>query len=111
MEPPLISCGTIGSHNILRNDLFRVFQVDEWTIKLSLKEYLIMLHLISGEPVTEDLLIEAAYGSEQTSTHEEPLSKHLERLRKKLRPCGLVIRRITQHGYLLVNGEEGTVAS
>lgn len=111
MEPPsLTSCGTVGSHHILCNDLFRIFQVDDWTIKLTLREYLVMLKLSCGQPVPEQLLIEAVYGAEQAPTNEEPLGRLLERLRKKLRPCGLVIRRITRHGYLLTSQDEKAVA-
>jgi hypothetical protein len=110
VEPSLTSCGTVGSHHIFRNDIFRIFQVDEWTIKLSLREYLVMLKLTCGGPVSEQLLLEAVYGIEQAPANEEPLSRLLERLRKKLRPCGLVIRRITRHGYLLTTNEEQTVA-
>jgi hypothetical protein len=106
VEPSLISCGTVGSHHIFRNDTFRILQVDEWTIKLSLREYLAMLKLTGGQPVSAQLLIEAVYGATQTPANEEPLGRLLERLRKKLRPCGLVIRRITRHGYLLTGQEE-----
>ena len=111
MEPSLTSCDTVGSHHIFCNDIFRTFQVDEWTIKLTLSEYLVMLKLSGGQPVPVQLLIDAVYGNEQPPTSKEPLNRLLERLRKKLRPCGLVIRRITRHGYLLTSQEEQAVTS
>jgi DNA-binding winged helix-turn-helix (wHTH) protein len=69
-----------------------------------------MHKLVCGQPVSKQFLVEAVYGTEQAPTSEEPLGRLLERLRKKLRPCGLVIRRITRHGYLLTSQEEQTVA-
>jgi hypothetical protein len=111
VEPSLTSCGTVGSHHIFCNDIFRTFQVDEWTIKLSLREYLVMHKLTCGQPVSAQLLLQEVYGNEQAPANEEPLSRLLERLRKKLRPCGLVIRRITQHGYHLTSQEEHTITT
>jgi hypothetical protein len=109
MDPQFISCGAIGPHRIFRNDLFRIFRVNEWIIKLSLSEYLIMMHLVSGELIPEHTLVQAIYGDVETASHAEPLCKHLDRLRKKLRPCGLIVRRITQHGYLLACLQEETI--
>jgi hypothetical protein len=88
VEPSLTSCGTVGSHHIFCNDIFRTFQVDEWTIKLSLREYLVMHKLTCGQPVSVQLLLQEVYGNEQAPANEEPLGRLLERLRKKLHAKG-----------------------
>jgi DNA-binding response OmpR family regulator len=107
VEPQFVDCGIIGSYRILRNDLRRTFQVNEQTVKLTLSEYLVMMELIGRERVDTLKLVQIVYSDEDVAKHEGPFNKFLNRLRKKLLPCGLVIRRITGYGYLL-DSEEGT---
>lgn len=106
LGPQFIDCGTIGSSHISRNDIHRTFLVNEQTVKLSLSEYLVMIELLEREKVATHTLMELVYSCENASDHEEPFSKLLNRLRKKLRSCGLVIRRVSGFGYLLDSEEE-----
>jgi len=106
VEQHFIYCGTIGAHQIFRNDALRVLQVDERFVKFSQTEYFIIKPLASGEALSNQVLIQAVYGSGPISLHEGPFSKHIERLRKKLLPCGLILHRITRFGYLLRCAED-----
>lgn len=106
MEPQFIDCGVIGSYRIFRSDLRRAVQVNEQTIKLTLNEYLVMMELIERERVETLRLMRIVYSGEDVAPYEEAFHKFLNRLRKKIRPCGLVIRRITGYGYLLDSEEE-----
>jgi DNA-binding response OmpR family regulator len=106
VEPQFVDCGIIGSYRILRNDLRRTFQVNEQTIKLTLSEYLVMVELIERERVDTLKLMRIVYSGEDVAPNEEAFHKFLNRLRKKIRTGGLVIRRITGYGYLL-DSEEG----
>ena len=106
MEPQFVDCGIIGSYRIFRNDIRRTFQVNEQTVKLTLSEYLVMMELIERERVDTLKLMKIVYSDEDVVKHEKPFNKFLNRLRKKLLPCGLVIRRVSGYGYLL-DSEEG----
>jgi DNA-binding response OmpR family regulator len=106
VEPQFIDCGVIGSYRIFRSDLRRAVQVNEQTIKLTLNEYLVMMELIERERVETLRLMRIVYSGEDVAPYEEAFHKFLNRLRKKIRPCGLVIRRITGYGYLLDSEEE-----
>lgn len=101
MEQHFIDCGTIGTHRISRSDVLRVLLIDEHAVKFSQNEYFIIRLLAGGAPLSNQVLIQAVYGSGPTSPHEKPLSKHIDRLRKKLQPYGLTLHRVTKFGYLL----------
>jgi DNA-binding response OmpR family regulator len=101
VEQHFIYCGAIGAHQIFRNDALRVLQVDERFVKFSQAEYFMMQLLVSGMPLSNQVLIQAVYGSGPISPHEKPLTKHIDRLRKKLLPYGLTLHRVTKFGYLL----------
>jgi DNA-binding response OmpR family regulator len=111
MDPQFIFCGTIGSHRIFFNDLLLKLQVDERYVEFSRMEYSIIKLLLSGQFVTDTRLIREVYGSTEISIHLEPLTKHIERLRKKLQPYGLVIPRVSRYGYLLHSTENDTITT
>jgi len=106
VEPQFIDCGVIGSYRILRSDLRRAVRVNEQTIKLALSEYLVMVELIERERVETFRLMRIVYSDESVASNEAAFHKFLSRLRNKIRPCGLVIRRIGGYGYLLDSEEK-----
>jgi DNA-binding response OmpR family regulator len=101
VEQHFINCGTVGAHQIFRSDTLRVLLVDEHAVKFSQTEYFIIKLLTSGKPLSNQVLIQAVYGSGPTSPHEKPFGKHIDRLRKKIQPYGLTLHRVTKFGYLL----------
>ena len=85
--------------------------VDEHPVECSRLEYLIVKLLLPGRLVTDQRLIQEVYRSTNLALYIEPLGKHIERLRKKLQPCGLVIPRVSKYGYLLHSVDEQSPVS
>lgn len=106
MDPRRLFCDTIGSHALMCDDGAMKLFVDEHPVECSRLEYLIVKLLLPGRLVTDQRLVQEVYRSTNLALYIEPLGKHIERLRKKLQPCGLVIPRVSKYGYLLHSVDE-----
>ena len=111
MDPQRLFCDTIGSHALRCDDGAMKLFVDEHPVECSRLEYVIVKLLLPGRLVTDRRLVQEVYGSTNPALYVEPLSKHIDRLRKKLQPCGLVIPRVAKYGYLLHSMDEHTLVS
>jgi two-component system, OmpR family, response regulator len=111
MDPQRLFCDMIGPHALMCDDGAMKLFVDEHPVECSRLEYRIVKLLLPGRLVTDQKLVREVYGSANLALHIEPLSKHIERLRKKLQPCGLAIPRVSKYGYLLHSTDEQSSVS
>lgn len=111
MDPQRLFCDTIGSHVLLCDDGAMKLFVDTYAVECSRLEYIIVKLLLPGRLVTDFRLVQEVYRSTEVALYVEPLGKHIERLRKKLQPCGLAIPRVAKYGYLLHSMDEQPLAS
>ncbi len=103
MSSTLISCPPIGSHSLQRNDESRLLIVDHLVIKFTLREYRLLLLLLSCMPTSDTSLIqEALLSSEDASSQRQSIDKYIDKIRSKLQPSGLTIRRVSKYGYILL---------
>ena len=106
MSSALLSCPSIGTHRIQRNDINRILIIDNIMVRFTPIEYRLLVHLLNGQAVSDVELIKAAFGSEAAISARENLDKHIDKMRSKLQPSGLNIHRVAKYGYVLLAASE-----
>lgn len=106
MSSELVACPSIGTHSIRRSDKNRTVVIDSLLLRFSPTEYLLLKLLLSGQAVSEVYLIQEAFSCEMSPSVRENLDKHIDKIRSKLRPSGLDVRRVTKYGYILLAVDE-----
>ena len=102
MPSNLVSCSSIGTHCIQRNDECRIVVIDGIVIKFTPTQYRLLVLLLEGRPVADAQLLRATLTCGEDSPISRVLEKHIEKIRSKLRLYGLTIHRIAKYGYLLL---------
>ena len=102
MSSSLVDSPSIGNHRIQRSDKNRALVIDALLLKFSPTEYLLLKPLLSGQAVSEHQLVQDAFSCEMSPALRENLDKHIDKIRSKLRPSGLDVRRVTKYGYILL---------
>jgi DNA-binding response OmpR family regulator len=98
----LVSCPSIGTRRIYRNDESGILIVDSLIIKFTPIEYQLLLSLLSGHPVADSQLAREAFSCELDRSTQKRLNKHIDKIRNKLQLAGLSIHRVSRYGYLLL---------
>jgi len=106
MSSPLLSCPSIGTHRIQRNDINRVLIVDNIMIRFTPIEYRLLMRLLNAQAESDVELIKAAFGPEAAVSARENIDKHIDKMRSKLLPSGLSIHRVAKYGYVLLAAPE-----
>ncbi|HEY7341360.1 MAG TPA: helix-turn-helix domain-containing protein [Ktedonobacterales bacterium] len=84
----------------------------EMALRFTPLEYAVLVPLIErfGQPVATTTLYQAAFAMPCMSRDDRRLYRHIDRIRPKLSPLGLVIRSVSHHGYVLLKvQDEGQV--
>ncbi len=104
MPANLVSCSSIGTHCIQRNDECRIVVIDGIVIKFTPTQYRLLVLLLEGQPVADAQLLRATLTGNINSpiSNYKVLEKHIEKIRSKLCLHGLTIHRIAKYGYLLL---------
>lgn len=89
---------------VQRNDSQRTLIVDGFWIRLTPLEYQILVPLLKAynHPITTDAICWEVFASRRTCADDRRIYRHIDRMRSKLAPFGLVIRAVTLHGYMLL---------
>lgn len=98
---------------VQRNDDQHTLIVDGFWIHLTPLEYRILLPLLKAydHPVTGDAICWEVFASRRTCADDRRIYRHIDRMRSKLAPFGLVIRAVTLHGYMLLRDTESYPSS
>lgn len=96
--------------NVRRNDAQRVLIVHdlksgyETVLRFTPLEYAVLVPLLEHyeRPVAADVLYQAAFASSWVPHNDRRLYRHIDRMRPKLSPLGMVIRSVAHHGYILL---------
>lgn len=97
----LISCPSVGTHILQRNDETRTLIVDNQVIQFTPTEYRLLLPLLQGEPRSDTELVQTAFSREYDTLVRASLDKHIDKIRGKLEPVGLSVYRLRRYGYVL----------
>lgn len=106
MSSKLISCPSIGTHRIQRNDESRALIVDDLLIKFTPIQYQLLLLLLEGLPASDIHLVKTVFSNDLDSSARENLDKHIDKMLSKLRPSGLNIHRVGKYGYVLLDATD-----
>lgn len=93
---------------VQRNDVQHTLIVDGFWIRLTPLEYQILVPLLKAynHPVTTDAICWEVFASRRTCADDRRIYRHIDRMRSKLAPFGLIIRAVTLHGYMLLRDDE-----
>ena len=82
----------------------RVLAIGGAPVRLTPLEYRLMALLARwpGAPVSFDALTHAAFDRDADPEARQALEKHMDRLRSKLRPYGVILPCVMGYGYLLL---------
>lgn len=115
---PQLAVGTIsyqfGSLKVRRNDGQRILIVHdlksgyETVLRFTPLEYAVLVPLLDNyeHPVAASTLYQVAFASPSAPSNDRRLYRHIDRMRPKLSPLGLMIRSVNQYGYLLLLEED-----
>jgi hypothetical protein len=96
-----IFCSSIGPYRIARHDASRTVLIGDHIFRCSPTQYHLLLPLLEGKPVSDDVLHQAAFGDDPSPPTRKAYTRRIEHLREKLHPCGLTIERHMQTCYIL----------
>ena len=99
-----------GSLYVRRNDGQRILIVHdlkhgyETVLRFTPLEYAVLVPLLENyeRPVAASTLYQVAFASPLAPSNDRRLYRHIDRMRSKLSPLGLMIRSVNQYGYLLL---------
>jgi hypothetical protein len=100
---PLIDLVVVGNHRIQKLDQATLLLIDgKEAVLFTPTEYRMVIPMLQdiGEPVPFEQLIEVK-GSFDRQRDRELFHRHITSIRKKLRPLGLLVRCVTNYGYLI----------
>jgi DNA-binding response OmpR family regulator len=93
----------IGSHRIYRCDALNALVIDERMVKFTRMEYRLLVPLLAGRQVEDAALVQAAFACSPDPQVRKNVSKYIDKIRGKIRLCGLDVHRITRYGYILLD--------
>ena len=100
---PLIDLAVVDNHRLQKLDQATLLLIDgKEAILFTPTEYRMVIPMLQniGEPVPFEQLIEVQ-GTFDRRRDRELFHRHITSIRKKLRPLGLLVRCITNYGYLI----------
>ena len=76
----------------------------EMALRFTPLEYAVLVPLIErfGQPIASETLYQAAFAMPRAPRDDRRLYRHIDRIRPKLSPLGIVIRSVAHHGYVLL---------
>ena len=76
----------------------------ETALRFTPLEYAVLVPLLEHyeRPVAADTLYQAAFATSWAPRDDRRLYRHIDRMRPKLSPVGIVIRSVAHHGYVLL---------
>lgn len=101
MSSPLISCSSIGTHTLQRNNETRTLIIDNQVVHFTPTEYRLLLPLLQGLPLSDIELAQAAFSRDIDKFVRESLDKHIDKIRGKIESLGLSIYRLRRYGFVL----------
>lgn len=89
---------------VQRNDAHRMLIIAGRWIQLSPTQYALLVPLLEhfGHPVSHAEIYRHAFGSSYSARDARRTYYHIDKLRPRLSPFGLMIRTIIDHGYMLL---------
>ena len=84
MSSALVSCLSIGTHRIYRNDESRILVIDSLMIKFTPIEYRLFMSLLGGQAVADSHLAREAFSCTWDRSVQKNLDKHIDKMRIKL---------------------------
>lgn len=80
----------------------------EMALRFTPLEYAVLVPLIErfGQPVAAETLYQAAFAMPRAPRDDRRLYRHIDRIRPKLSPLGIVIRSVAHHGYVLLKVQD-----
>ena len=90
-----------GQRSLIVHDLSGGY---ETILRFTPLEYAVLVPLLEHyeRPVAADILYQAAFASSWVPHNDRRLYRHIDRMRPKLSPLGMVIRSVAHHGYILL---------
>ena len=87
---------------VQRNDAHRMLIIAGRWIQLSPTQYALLLPLLEhfGHPVSHAEIYRRAFGTSYAARDARRTYYHIDKLRPRLRPFGLLIRTVIDHGYM-----------
>ena len=101
---PLVDLAVVGNHRIQKLDQATLLLIDgKEAVLFTPTEYRMLIPMLEdiGEPVPFEQLIEVK-GTFDRRRDRELFHRHVTSIRKKLRPLGLLVRCVTNYGYLVI---------
>ncbi len=100
--------------NVRRNDAQRILIVRdlhsgyETILRFTPLEYAVLVPLLDHyeRPVAAETLYRVAFAEPCSPRDDRRLYRHIDRIRPKLSPLGMVIRSVAHHGYVLLKVEQ-----
>ena len=89
---------------VQRNDAHRMLIIAGRWIQLSPTQYALLVPLLEhfGHPVSHAEIYRRAFGTSYSDQDARRTYYHIDKLRPRLSPFGLLIRTVIDHGYLLL---------
>ena len=89
---------------VQRNDAHRLLIIAGRWIQLSPTQYALLVPLLEhfGHPVSHAEIYRRAFGTSYSPGDARRTYYHIDKLRPRLSPFGLMIRTIIDHGYMLL---------
>ena len=89
---------------VQRNDAHRMLIIAGRWIQLSPTQYALLVPLLEhfGHPVSHAEIYRRAFGSTYSDRDVRRTYYHIDKLRPRMSPFGLMIRTIIDHGYMLL---------
>jgi DNA-binding response OmpR family regulator len=89
---------------VQRNDAHRMLIIAGRWIQLSPTQYALLVPLLEhfGHPVSHAEIYQRAFGSSYSARDARRTYYHIDKLRPRLSPFGLIIRSVIDHGYMLL---------
>ncbi len=80
----------------------------EIALRFTPLEYAVLVPLIEcfGQPVASETLYQAAFAMPRAPRDDRRLYRHIDRIRPKLSPLGMVIRSVAHQGYALLKVQD-----
>lgn len=89
---------------VQRNDAHRMLVIAGRWIQLSPTQYALLVPLLEhfGHPVSHAEIYRRAFGTSYSPHDARRTYYHIDKLRPRLSPFGLMIRTVVDHGYMLL---------
>lgn len=98
----LVSCRAVGNVSIKRCDELKVLLIGNVVVRLTAKEYLLLLQLLESNISSDSELMERMYTTDMKEAKDrQKMDKHVDNVKLKLASTDLSIRRVRRSGYAL----------